>query len=272
MTDADAAINQRIFDTSIDLILVTDSHGDFVRVSPSCEEVLGYLPEVLVGQNAAAFVYHPDLNAVREAMRRQRRNGFPMRHFDCRYVRHDGIVVTLTWNGVWAEPEGRHIFMGRDMTNGRAVEALEGIQRTLMELDHRISGKWSPALHGVNVNFIGFMLTVDSVWAAIALSVGPPNFVSESGIAIVVETLRDQEAFWAWFVAVAAALKIVALPVRAWTSWRWTGSTVRSVGLAMSGVFWCLMGVGRLEARPDALFAIPAIMLGLSAWWAMLRR
>ena len=35
---------RRIFDTSPDLILVTDRQGTFTRVNPACETILGYRP------------------------------------------------------------------------------------------------------------------------------------------------------------------------------------------------------------------------------------
>jgi PAS domain-containing protein len=41
---SDQAINQRIFETSLDLILVVDRGGTFLRVSPSSEAILGYRP------------------------------------------------------------------------------------------------------------------------------------------------------------------------------------------------------------------------------------
>ena len=43
-TDDDAVhiINQRIFDTSLDLILVADRRGTIMRVSPSSAAILGY--------------------------------------------------------------------------------------------------------------------------------------------------------------------------------------------------------------------------------------
>ena len=115
------AINQRIFETSQDLILVVDRKGDFIRVSPSCNAILGYSPEEMVGRSAGEFVYPDDLEGTRTEMRLARR-GRLMRHFECRYVHRNGRVVPLTWMGVWSEPEGQHFFIGRDMTERLAAE------------------------------------------------------------------------------------------------------------------------------------------------------
>src|SRR5207244_10025356 len=52
---------RRIFETSLDLILVVDREGQFVQVSPSSAAILGYQPEEMIGRNAAKFIYPDDL-------------------------------------------------------------------------------------------------------------------------------------------------------------------------------------------------------------------
>jgi PAS domain S-box-containing protein len=115
------AINQRIFETSLDLILVVDRRGTFIRVSPSSHAILGYHPDEMVSHNAATFLYHADLESTRNEMR-QARHGRVMRHFECRYVHKHGRIVTLTWTGVWSEPEQQHFFIGRDITDLKETE------------------------------------------------------------------------------------------------------------------------------------------------------
>jgi PAS domain S-box-containing protein len=117
---ADAAL-ERVFDTSVDLILIVDSKGNFIRVSPSCEAILGYRPKEVVGHNATEFVYPDDLESTRDEMRMARR-GRATRHFETRYFHKDGHPVTLTWTGVWSEPEQQHFFIGRDMTDRIKLE------------------------------------------------------------------------------------------------------------------------------------------------------
>ena len=50
---------RRIFETSQDLIMVMDSRGFLVQISPSCEAILGYRPEEMIGRSGADFI-HPD--------------------------------------------------------------------------------------------------------------------------------------------------------------------------------------------------------------------
>ncbi|MGZ5923910.1 MAG: PAS domain S-box protein [Rhizomicrobium sp.] len=114
---------QRIFDTSQDLILVTDRFGNFLQVSPSSMSILGYRPDEMTGHSAVEFIHPDDLENTREEMRTARR-GQQLRSFEARY-RHkaDGHTVVLNWKGTWSEPVQRHYFIGRDVTERRAAEA-----------------------------------------------------------------------------------------------------------------------------------------------------
>jgi PAS domain S-box-containing protein len=113
---------QRIFETSQDLILVSDPAGNFVQVSPSAMAILGYRPEEMIGRSAIEFIHLDDLENTRNEMRSARR-GRQMRNFETRYVHKDGHPVTLTWMGTWSEPVRRHFFIGRDLTEKQAADA-----------------------------------------------------------------------------------------------------------------------------------------------------
>ncbi len=113
---------QRIFETSQDLILVTDTRGTFVQVSPSSRTILGYEPSEMIGHSAVEFIHPDDLDSTREEMRTARR-GRHMRNFETRYVHRNGHAVALTWMGAWSEPVRRHFFVGRDLTEKLAAEA-----------------------------------------------------------------------------------------------------------------------------------------------------
>jgi PAS domain S-box-containing protein len=113
---------QRIFETSQDLILVTDTAGNFVQVSPSSMAILGYEPAEMIGHSAIEFIHPDDLDSTRAEMR-SARHGRLMRNFETRYVHKDGQAVMLTWMGTWSEPVRRHFFVGRDLTEKHAAEA-----------------------------------------------------------------------------------------------------------------------------------------------------
>ncbi|HLG84903.1 MAG TPA: PAS domain S-box protein [Bradyrhizobium sp.] len=117
----EAEERQRIFETSQDLILVTDPVGTFVQVSPSSTAIVGYRPEEMIGRSAVEFIHPDDLAATRDEMRAARR-GKQKRAFEARYVHKDGHDVFLSWTGTWSPPVRRHFFIGRDVTEQRAAE------------------------------------------------------------------------------------------------------------------------------------------------------
>jgi PAS domain S-box-containing protein len=111
----------RVFDTSPDLILVTNRRGVFTRVNPASEPILGYRPEEMISRSAAEFIFPDDLDRTREEMRAARR-GRIVRSFEARYFRKDGRIVLLSWSGVWSDPTEQYFFVGRDMTEQRSAE------------------------------------------------------------------------------------------------------------------------------------------------------
>jgi PAS domain S-box-containing protein len=110
-----------IFETSQDLILVLDERGNLVQVSPSCETILGYRPEEMIGHSGEEFI-HPDyLEISREEMRAARR-GQRMKISDTRCTHRNGHDVWLSWLGAWSGPAHRFFFVGRDMTESRKAQ------------------------------------------------------------------------------------------------------------------------------------------------------
>jgi PAS domain S-box-containing protein len=127
MQEATAALKKEteerrhLFETSLDLILITDRRGNFVQVSPSSAAILGYKPEEMIGRSAAPFLHPDDLEPTRAEMRLARRSGY-LRNFETRYCRKDGSIATLAWTGVWSEARQQYFFIGRDMTEATLAE------------------------------------------------------------------------------------------------------------------------------------------------------
>jgi PAS domain S-box-containing protein len=120
--DREMEERQRVFETSNDLILVTDTAGNYVQVSPSSMAIVGYEPAEMIGHSAVEFIHPDDLENTRNEMRAARR-GQLKRNFECRYIHKDGHAVALNWTGSWSEPVRRHFFIGRDLTEIQAAEA-----------------------------------------------------------------------------------------------------------------------------------------------------
>ena len=112
---------RRVFQTTQDLIVVTDSQGNLLQVSPSVRFLLGFEPEELIGRNGIDIVHADDLERTREHMRSARRTE-SAQDFECRFVDKQGRCVTFWWNVVWSEPEHRYFFTGRDITERQQME------------------------------------------------------------------------------------------------------------------------------------------------------
>lgn len=112
---------RRLFETSLDLILTADRTGLILRASPASRAILGYEPEEMIGRSGIEFVHADDLDSTREEMR-MARLGKQTRNFETRYMHKDGHPVTLSWTGVWSNPEQQHFFIGRDITEHIKLE------------------------------------------------------------------------------------------------------------------------------------------------------
>ena len=123
-TSISPMLAKHLFETSLDLILITDRRGQFIEISPSSMTILGYRPDEMIGRNGTRFIYPDDLDRTRNEMR-QGRCGGQTQNFETRYVHKNGSVVTLAWSGIWLESEQLHFFIGRDVTAAKLVERLK---------------------------------------------------------------------------------------------------------------------------------------------------
>src|SRR5690606_12411979 len=72
--EAAREMNERLFETSLDLICVTDGAGTFVEVNPGACQQFGYAKAELIGHNAGEFIDEEGIVATRAAMREARRS------------------------------------------------------------------------------------------------------------------------------------------------------------------------------------------------------
>ncbi|WKA29050.1 PAS domain S-box protein [Bradyrhizobium roseum] len=130
---------RRIFETSQDLIMVMDGRGFLVQISPSCEAILGYRPEEMIGRSGVDFIHPDHLEKAREEMRAGRL-GLRPKMSDTRCMHKNGREVWLSWLGTWSGPVKRFFFVGRDMTETRLA------QETLRESEQLARGIIETAL------------------------------------------------------------------------------------------------------------------------------
>ncbi len=109
-------LNQRLVETSQDLVFVTDGRAKLILVSPSVTRILGWSPEEMIGRNTADFIAPEDLEAARQEFKQVRR-GRQTANFRSRHRHKDGRLVSLAWMGMWSGVDHRHYMVGRDMTD-----------------------------------------------------------------------------------------------------------------------------------------------------------
>ncbi|MBB4374081.1 PAS domain S-box-containing protein [Bradyrhizobium sp. cir1] len=112
---------RQLFDASQDLIMIMNSRGHVVQISPSCEVILGYRPDEMIGSSGADFIHPSHLERSRAEMRALRRGEHP-KLADTRCIHKDGREVWLSWLGNWSDQARRFFFVGRDMTEARLAE------------------------------------------------------------------------------------------------------------------------------------------------------
>ncbi len=107
------------FNSSLDLLSITDFNGKFLRINPAWEKVLGYSIDKLEGQNYMDFVHPDDIEATKDAKSRLADNEV-VNNFENRYLCKDGSFRWIEWR---AKPVGEMVYsVARDITERRLAE------------------------------------------------------------------------------------------------------------------------------------------------------
>lgn len=106
----------------LDTVFVVDREDRIVFVSDTCEALLGYRADELVGTLITDYMHPEDLAMTRSAITRviEGRHHIDFRN---RYVRKDGGVVHILWSARWSEEDGVRIGVARDVTTLAQAEA-----------------------------------------------------------------------------------------------------------------------------------------------------
>lgn len=106
----------RMFSMSVDMLGIADFEGNFVKLNPAWEQVLGYSLDELIGQPFITFV-HPDdvertLNESQSATTAQ-----STQTFENRYICKDGSFRWISWHYSSYPDAQRIYFVARDITS-----------------------------------------------------------------------------------------------------------------------------------------------------------
>lgn len=140
-------IHRLILDNSTDMITCHMPDSTIIYATPSCERLLGYRPDDMVGRKAGDFVVPDDMDDVWAAVRKAQDAGEDRYRAEFRMVRNDGTIM-------WAETLGRFI---RD-ENGRVVEIHSTVrditerkrtEAALKETEERYRSLFENAIEGI---------------------------------------------------------------------------------------------------------------------------
>jgi len=107
------------FSLAPDLLCIVDREGHFVRVNAAWHDILGYLPESLLGHSFFEYLHPDDQQRTSEVMT-DIIGQHPLLNFTNRYRAADGSYRFIEWR---AKPKGNLIYgAARDVTRQRQIE------------------------------------------------------------------------------------------------------------------------------------------------------
>ncbi len=130
----------------------------------------------------------------------------------------------------------------------------------LLRLTH-----WQVALERFSIEIV---LAICTGYGAVALGTGGHGDLWPGSYALS-PWLPGSEHAWAWVMAASCVSNMIGL-VLCWFR-PLGGYPLRVTGLAMGGLIWSSLGMARLLQDPHTLLGMPGFMMGVSAWWVLLR-
>ena len=110
----------RFFALSLDLMMIANDEGHFVRVNPAFERLLGYSPQELIGKPFTDFIHPDDLEPTLQRYSEQTAGG-KVNSFENQYRHTDGSYRWVLWSATATE-DGLIYATGRDVTERRQME------------------------------------------------------------------------------------------------------------------------------------------------------
>lgn len=154
---------EKFFDRSIDLLCISGTDGQFQRVNPAFEKLLGWSAAEMTGRPSIEFVHPEDVPAT-EAVYKHLAAGQSIFDFENRYRGKDGNYRHLRWNA-YLDPETGLVYaVARDADRARLSQLVtpgesEGVKdrptfdeqlEMLMRLGERMGGSLSLLLIDVD--------------------------------------------------------------------------------------------------------------------------
>lgn len=113
-----------IVENAMDAICSLDATGIFLRASPSCQRVLGYSPEALVGRSFLELVSPEERDRVKAVIEDTVLNG-EANQFEARIDGANGKTLDMIWSAQWSPQDKSMVCIGHDISQRRELERLK---------------------------------------------------------------------------------------------------------------------------------------------------
>jgi len=122
-TDLQQALNDnnKIMNSSLDVICAVDAKGVFLRVSAACEEMWGYREVELIGKRAIEFIYPEDRIKTQKTADNVLA-GMNAESFENRFVHKNGAIVPISWSVRWDENDQVRYAIARNVSEKKKLE------------------------------------------------------------------------------------------------------------------------------------------------------
>ncbi|GHD41260.1 PAS domain S-box-containing protein [Marinobacter persicus] len=117
--------NERIVEFSRDILCSISRDGRFIQISPACELILGYRPEILLGTHFHDLLVQEDRSPSDQEIDllvsgdHAKTSGFRNR-----MIHRDGRIITISWSAEWSAEEQALFCVGRDISDQLVAETL----------------------------------------------------------------------------------------------------------------------------------------------------
>ncbi|MBJ6136580.1 PAS domain S-box protein [Marinobacter litoralis] len=117
--------NQRIIDSTSDLLCSIDREGNFRFVSPASTRILGIPPEEMENRPIQTFIHEADWDkTLRFLSKLQKGDSRGVSQLRNRYWHRGGQLITLDWKARLSSDDGAFFCVGRDVTVELKAEEL----------------------------------------------------------------------------------------------------------------------------------------------------
>ncbi len=216
----------RIMAGSLDMIFTIADDDTIVKISAASENILGYLPEELIGKPLFDFLYPEDLEDPKETVSDiiKKRGSIAHYHSRNRYQHKNGELVHLEWTATWNEDEKVRYGIARNVTEKVLA------QQKLLQSEQRFKSLVQDGSDLIGILDAAANYQYVSPTSYAVLNYTPEEFIGKNAFDFIHPD--DREKVLEDFNELAITKKLNVTPFRFQHkngTWRWIETTVTNL-------------------------------------------